>query len=85
MTGPQPKAATRKLPRVFRGEPDWSHDFRQKWLAMLWTAMNRSGEGYRRPKAERDAPRADKRTVPADPTRFEKRGTRSEQQAKEMT
>ena len=54
------KADCRRPPRVFRNEPEHSRDFRKAWIAMLWTAMNKTGEGYPRPKAERDAPRADK-------------------------
>jgi len=53
VTGPQPRAATQKPPRVFRDEPEWSSDFRQRWTAMLWQAMARTGEGYHRPEGGR--------------------------------
>ena len=33
---------------------------REGWVAMLWQAMRKTGEGYRRPKVTRDGRRADK-------------------------
>ena len=58
--------------------------FRDAWISMLWQSMSKTGEGYPRPKAKRESRRQDKvSTQPADPRRFERRLTRSEQQALE--
>ena len=82
---------TRRPPRCFRVRPsnvqscEAMRVFRDAWISMLWQAMNKTGEGYPRPKARRrEDRREDKLNVqPADPRRFERRLTRSEQQALE--
>lgn len=89
---------TNLRPRVFRGPAgERERAFVARWCQLLWAAMAKTGNGYPRPSQRRTGKpeydpetkimkpadrRADKRVIPADPTRFEKWGTRSEQQAR---
>ena len=75
------RRATFQPPRVWRDEPPlfWMREFQRAWNKALWLAMAKTGHGYHRPKQTREARRADKSTVPADPARFEKRASRSQQ------
>ena len=72
-----------RTPRAFRNEPEWMRTFRENWLAMLWTVMQKTGNGYPRPKADKGYPggrRPDKLvTIPADPSRFEPRKRRNKE------
>jgi hypothetical protein len=70
--------------RVWPGMPVWMAAFTASWISRLWAVMSKTGKGYRRPKQERETPRADKRVIPADPTRFQPHTRRSQRQPGEV-